>query len=121
MKLKEFLQTKKILNKQTDITFTIAKAVKDEHTPFYHNEFYQTPIRSISEWLNLKEEYIVINPDACPIDITGTWQKWYMKGRLLNAVITTEKDLFTHYSESQAKEMINYYDELVKKWLEKEK
>ena len=44
-----------------------------------------------------------------------------MKGRVLNAVITTEKDLFTHYSESQAKDMIKWYDDLVKKWLEEEK
>ena len=80
MTLDEFL--KKV--KRDNYTFTIAKAVKDKHTPFYHNEFYQTPIRNIDEWFRWDgaKDYIVINPDACPIDITGTCQNWYNKVHL---------------------------------------
>lgn len=114
MKLNEFLQK----DKRNDYTFTIAKAVKDDETPFYHNEFYQTPIRFIDEWIdsNLKD-YIVINPDSCPIDISGTWQNWYKHGRLNCAIITTEKDLYAEYSEQQAQDMIEYYDKKIKEWL----
>ena len=115
MKLDEFLKQVK----GEDYTFTIAKAVKDD-APFYHDIFRQTPIRSKSEWIigNLKD-YIVINPDSCPIDISGLWQRWYKSGRLNCAIITTEEDMYKHYSEKQAKEMIEWYDKKVKEWLEK--
>ena len=115
MTLKEFLQQVK----NGEYTFTIARAVKDEETPFYHNEFRQTPIRYIDEWKRMKKDYIVINPDSCPIDITGVWQNHYKRGFLNCAIITTEEDLCIVYSKEQAKEMIEYYDEKVKEWLSK--
>ena len=117
MTLKEFLQQVK----DGGYTFTIARAIKDEHTPFYHNEFKQTPVRGLYEWKKWDgaKDYIVINPDSCPIDITGIWQNWYKGGSLNCAIITTEKDLYTEYSEKQAKDMIEYYDEKVKEWLSK--
>ena len=117
MKVNEFLKH----FKSGEFTFTIAKTVKDEHTPFYHNEFYQTPVRNIDEWFKWDgaKDYIVINPDSCPIDIAGNWQHWYKKGYLKCAIITTEKDLKTKYSEQQANDMIKWYDNLVKDWLNK--
>ncbi len=115
MTLKEFLQKVK----KGEYTFTIAKAVKDEHTPFHHSEYYQTPIRYIDEWNDWAKakDYIVINPDSCPIDVTGVWQNHYKRGFLYCAIITTEEDLRTKYGEKQGNDMIEYYDKLVKKWL----
>ena len=115
MKVKEFLQNEKVINKGHGITFTIAKAVKDERTPFYHNEFHQTPIRYVCDWKDGElMDYIILNPSACPIDISGTWQNWFMRGSLANAIITTEKDLYTMYNEKQAKETIEWYDKQVR-------
>ncbi len=119
MNLNEFLQK---ASNNSQWTFTIAKAVKDENTPFYHEEYYQTPIRSMSEWIDSSlKDYIVINPDSCPVDITGIWQNWYNKGHLNCAIITTEKDLYTHYNEEQAKDMIKYYDDKIREWLKSTK
>ena len=116
MKLKDFLEIKRKDSK--DYTFTIAKAVKDDYTPFYHYEYYQTPIRALWEWDNCRiNDYIVINPSACPIDISGGWQNRYNKGMLENVIITREQDLFTMYSKNQAKDMLEWYDEKIKYYL----
>lgn len=95
MTLNEFLKH----FKGCTLTFTIAKAVKDENTPFHHEEYYQTPIRYIDEWNDWTKakDYIVINPDSCPIDIIGNWQNQYNRGYLKCMIITTEKDLYTRY------------------------
>lgn len=109
MKVKEWLHTK---DKNTNVTFIIAKAVKDETSPFYHTEYRTTPIRSVWEWLEgeTAENYIVIKADHPPIDATGSWNDWYLKSHLLCAMIATEQDLITRYGEKQGNEMIEYYD-----------
>ena len=115
MKLREWLEAQKSEN--TTATFVIAKAVKDEASPLYHFEYRGTPIRAIWEWLQgeTADKYIVINKNHPPIDITGNWVRAYNRGDLNCCVITTEQDLFTMYSEKQAKEMIEYYDREVRK------
>jgi hypothetical protein len=115
MKLKEWLERK---DKSQNATFLIARAVKDEHTPYYHDEFRTTPIRSVWEWLDseMTDKYIIVCKDHAPIDTTGGgWMNWYKSGRLDCAIITTEKDVFTRYSESQGKEMLEMYDERARK------
>lgn len=66
----------------------------------------------------MAEKYIVIRADHAPIDISGGWTNWYKGGHLHCAIITTEEDLYTHYSETQAKEMIEWYDEQVRKQMQ---
>lgn len=115
MTLREFLEHKAKTakyGKRTDFTFTIMKAVKDDNTPFYHDEFYQTPIRIISDWLNGTsiDNYIVITPDSMPIDITGCWCNWYKKGHLLCCIVTTIEALELKYKGKQLQDVIDYYN-----------
>lgn len=107
----------KSLKSDEDVTFVIIHVVKDEHTPFYHYEYYQTPIRLAWEWLEgIKEDndYIVIKKDTCPIDITGSWDNWYKRGRLKCCMLMKKSDFFIKYSETQANMMINHYEEIIK-------
>lgn len=87
------------LNKYDEVTFIIAKAVKDDNSPMYHTEYRTTPIRAVYEWLHREDEYVVINTDHAPIDVTGNWGKWYRSGRLKCAIITTKEDLYKMYGE----------------------
>lgn len=115
MLVKEYLEQFKSNER---VTFVIAKAVKDGHSPIYHYEFYQTPIRYINEWLeseNTCNNYIVIKKDTMPIDITGAWDKWYKSGDLKCCMVTTETDIRTMYKEEQANRMIEFYDKEVRK------
>lgn len=118
MNAREYLE-KQAKNQQ--ITFVIARAVKDEATPFYHYEYRTTPIRAAWEWLRedgsgrrFGDNYLVINADHPPVDITGLWVRNYKAGHLSCAVLTTEADLRTMYSEKQAADMIAYYNKTVK-------
>ena len=119
MKVKEWLESK---GKNEQATFIIAKAVKDDNSPFYHKEYRTTPIFCVREWLqtNTTEKYIVINADHSPIDITNGWVNWYKGGHLHCAILTTEEDLYTEMSKEQAERMIAYYDKEVRKQLNKE-
>lgn len=119
MKLKELLEIMAKDKRCYSITFTIAKVYKDERTPFYHFEYYQTPIRAYDEWKNMSKEYIVVNPNVCPIDMTGLWQKRYLRGEIYNAIICTEEDLIKMYGEKQGNEMIEWYDKDVRERLER--
>ena len=109
MKLREFLETK---GKNERYTFIIQKTVKDDATPFYHDEYKTTPIYTTWEWLQgtTTDKYIVIKADHPPIDVTGNWLNWYNMKDLSCCMITTEQDLLTHYGEKQGKDMIEWYD-----------
>lgn len=114
MKLKEWLQSK---GQNEQATFVIAKAVKWEHAPGYTFEYKTTPIKCVWEWSESSsaDKYIVINADHPPIDETGDWVRWYKQGRLMCAMITTEEDVRTMYSEKQAADMLAFYDRKVRK------
>lgn len=118
MTLRKFLELKaqqKKYGEYQQFTFTIAKSVKDSNTPFYHNEFRQTPIRDIKEWLDGTsiDKYIVINPDSMPIDITGNWCNWYKSGRLICCIVTTIEDLELQLKDKdQLARMIKHYNKL---------
>lgn len=113
MNAREYLEKMDI---NSPVTFVIARAVKDEATPFYHYEYRTTPIRSAWDWLSgvWADQYLVVNDDHPPVDITGHWVKAYQAGRLSCATLTTEADLRTMYSEKQAADMIAYYNKTVK-------
>lgn len=119
MTLRKFLELKAKQRKYgeySNFTFTIMKSVKDDNTPFYHDEFRQTPIRDIKEWLDgtAIDKYIVITPNSMPIDITGCWCNWYKRGDLICCIVTTIEDLKLHYGDGkQLKDTIEYYNKKV--------
>jgi hypothetical protein len=118
MTLRKFLELKAKQRKYgeyTNFTFTVAKSVKDDNTPFYHDWFRQTPVRDIKEWLDGTsiDKYIVINPDSMPIDITGNWCNWYKRGDLVCCIVTTIEDLELQMKDKdQLARMIKYYNKL---------
>lgn len=124
MTLREFLKEASYYKGTYDYTFTIAISHKDEHTPFYHYRYHQTPIRASWEWLDGKftDEYIVINPNSCPIDISGLWQRWFnmIPKRLRCAIIVKLEDMKLQYpNDEQFNDMLKWYDEKAKEYLEK--
>lgn len=105
------------LNPSDSVTFTIAKSVKDDNTPFYHNEFYQTPINSVWEWKKMNDSFLnnlVVKKDSAPIDISGLWDIRYKKGWTKCCIIESEESLKTMYSEKQAQDMIEWYEKTIK-------
>lgn len=114
MRLRELLEG---YNENKQLTFIIAKAIKDEASPLYHFEYKTTPIRSIWEWKRGEsaDKYIVIKREHPPIDITGSWHNFYSRGDLLCCMVTTEEDMKLKYSEKQAMEMIRWFDEEARK------
>lgn len=108
MTVREYL--KKHQN-EASITFIRQKAVKDEHSPFYHSEYSTAPIYSAYEWAQHEKvcENLVINADHPPIDANGMWGNWYKQGNLLCAMITTEEELIKMYGEKQGRDMIEHY------------
>lgn len=114
MNAREYLDK---LNSGREVTFVIARAVKDEASPYYHTEYRTTPIHSAWEWLDGEalDDHIVINADHPPMDITGNWVRAYNAGRLSCAVLTTVDDLRKMYpNEAQLQRMIAYYEKTVK-------
>lgn len=121
MKVREWLESK---DKFKSVTFIIQKAVKDEQHFMYHEEYRTTPIHTVEQWLQGKtaDNYIIVGADHPPIDPTNCgWMNWYKKGHLLCAVITTEEDVFTHYSEEQGKRMLEMYDKKAREVLANER
>lgn len=123
MKVKEYLQAiGKIDGEQ--VTFVIAKAVKNEYSQFYHEEYRTTPIRSAYEWLredSNTKDYIVLNGEQPPIAhiTTKFWLNRFNTGHLSCLLITTEEDIRMIYSEPQATDVIAMYDEEIRKSLNK--
>ena len=113
MRLKDYLNE---LGKNDSVTFIIAEAQKDKHTPFTSYVYRGTPIRTVWEWEEATSmmDYIVVNKDHSPIDITGHWCRSYKAGHLKCCVLTSEETMFQMYSEKQAKDMIDYYERTVK-------
>lgn len=100
------------------VTFLIARAVKDDASPFYHFEYHSTPIRPAWEWLRqdgsgacFGDKYIVINNDHPPVDPSGTWTRWFTQGQLSSCMVTTTADLGLLYKPEQAARMIEHYDD----------
>lgn len=117
MNIREYLEKTGTEN----ATFIIQKCVKDEHSPFYNDEYKTTPVRCHHEWMQADgfiDTHIVIKADHPPVDVTGAWHNWYKKGHLRCAMVTTEADLLTHYGEEQGRRMIAFYEKEVRKQME---
>ena len=137
MNAREYLEKQ---NATQAVTFIVARAVKDEESPAYkefyntskkypwdrltpnpklkgspgyHVEYLQTPIRTVSEWLQndgpgsrFGENYMVVGIDRQPIDRgPGFVRSKYQSGKILCAVITTKADMLTMYTEEDLDEM----------------
>ena len=105
-----------------DYTFIIARAEKDEHSPFYHWKYITTCMSHAEDWLRNRtgvSDYIVLNPHHPPIDISGSWSCAYRGGWLNCLVITTEDDYTLICSGSEQRErMLKWYDRLCRNYIE---
>lgn len=110
MKFKDYAQ--RYLHKYDDVTFIVAKAVKDEHTPFYHSEYVTTPICLAYEWVDDTKfaEMNILNDNQCPIDwLSGaSWRNSFKSGRLKSLLVISDEDIKKMYSEKQAQSIIDF-------------
>lgn len=118
MTFKEY--AKKYLNPADNVTMIRVHSVKDENTPFYHSEYAETPIHSVSEWMGLKASngIYVLNDEQSPIDwlCGANWGNAYRKGWLKCLLVADMKALTMQYSKEQAKDMIDFCEkEIIKK------
>lgn len=91
-----------------EVTFIIAKAEKDEHSPYNHPVYTTTPIRVVGEWMESKiMDYIVLNDCQPPIDwMSGAmWKHQFKRGWLTSMLIISREELCKLYSEEQAASM----------------
>ena len=118
MNLKEYLNG---LKENDKVTFIIAEPLKEVLNSFNEYRYKTTPIRCVWEWLQgtfstgyTFEDYLVVNKDHPPIDITGNWVNWYNRDDLKCCMITKREDMYKMYSEKQANDMIAWYEKTVK-------
>lgn len=116
MTVQEFIP--RLNNKTTYVTFLVAKAVKDEYTPFYHVEYKTTPLYSTYELKKVAvyKNHIILNDNANSIDwLSGVkWNTLIKHGTAKCMVIINEEDLKILYpDDKQRREMINYIDDVI--------
>ena len=104
MKVKDYLQQ---FPEATQVTFIKLNA---------GDKYSTTPVLAGWEWMANDAicDYLVINADHPPIDISGTRGKQYKDGGLKCAVITTEALLLNQYGEKQGCEMVKHYERTVR-------
>jgi hypothetical protein len=113
MKVKEYLKS----HDWNEISFIIAKAVKDEATPYYHAEYKTSSLlHPYDDFINFYDDYLILNDNAFPIDwLSGaTWGNAVKRGYAKCLLIISWKDLTALYSEEQARETIEYIDTKIK-------
>jgi hypothetical protein len=121
MRVKEYLELAQI-KPYADVTFIKARARKDANTPYYHQEYQTTPIRTVSEWSESKlMDYIVLNDKQPPIEwASGAhWINKFNRGDLVSLLVISEDDIRLLYSESQALSTELYIDKKIKEKLNK--
>lgn len=116
MTVQEYLP--RLNNKITYVTFLVAKAVKDEYTPFYHAEYKTTPLYSTYEFKNAPayKNYIILNDNANSIDwLSGAnWNTLIKHGTAKCMVVIDEEDLkILHPDAKQRRQMINFIDDVI--------
>lgn len=116
MKVREYLSK---LGKNDDVTFIVARAVKDEHTPYYHEEYRTTPINPAWQWKDSSlNECFILNDEQPPIDwLSGAkWIVPFKQGRLKSILVISEEDFALLYkSKEQRKRLIEFIDEEIAK------
>jgi hypothetical protein len=113
MTAREYLEK---LPKDNLVTFIIAEA-HHEVASFWSYRYHNTPMRMRREWLGSPEwgkDYLVINADCPPIDITGSWYNAYKRGGCYCAMIVTLEEMRkTYNSDAQFNDMVEYYNKNV--------
>lgn len=103
---------KRYLHMSDEVTFLVVRAVKDDHTPFYHAEYWTTPIYSVREWLDNEaaSNRHILNDHQAPIDwLSGSnWNSAFKTGRLHSLLVTSDEDITKLYSEKQAGSLIEF-------------
>lgn len=116
MKVGEYLER---YNEYMDVTFIKVVARKDDNTPFYHEEYKTTPIRTIREWKHNTElmDSFILNDKQCPIDwLSGAlWSNHFYKGRLLSLLVVDKKNIEMLFSPEQAARTIKFIDQFLTK------
>ena len=113
MKVKDYLQT----HEWNEVSFIIAKAVKNETTPFYHAEYKTSSLlHHFDNGLGCYDDYVILNDNAMPIDwLSGaSWGNAVRRGWAKCLLIIKWEDLTTLYSEEQAKSLIEFIDKKIK-------
>ena len=64
MKVKDYLQT----HEWSEVSFIIAKAVKDDKTPLFHSEYKTSSLFHHFEDISYYDDYLILNDKAMPID-----------------------------------------------------
>ena len=118
MTVKEYLE--KYRKDNVSVTFIVAKAEKDEMSPFYHPVYMTTPIFNVWEWMKNDKmmDYIVLNDNQAPIDwLSGAnWNNRYNHGDLTCMLVISKEELHTLYSKEQAASIEKFIEkEIVKK------
>lgn len=111
MKVKDYLKN----HEWREVSFIIAKAVKDEATPYYHAEYKTSSLFHPFDKMYY-DDYVILNDKAMPIDwLSGaSWSNAVKGGWAKCLLIIRWEDLITIYSEEQARSMIEYIDKQIK-------
>ena len=112
MKVKDYLQT----HEWSEVSFIIAKAVKDDNTPFYHPEYKTSALFHKFEDMSYYNEYLILNDKAMPLDwLSGSpWGNAVRSGWAKCLLVINWKDLTTLFCEEQANSIIEYIDSKIK-------
>ena len=112
MKFKDYLKAKK---PNDDITLIVAKAIKDENTPRYHEAYLKTPIFTAREWGENERacERIILNDKAHSIDwLSGAnWERKINGGFLSCLLVISEEDFAKLLPSKEQRENIVKYIE----------
>lgn len=115
MLVKEYLSK---FNENKQVTFIKAVARKDENTPFFHEEYQTTPIRSIYEFEKSPiMNCYVLNHKQPPIDwLSGSsCQHQFNKGDILSLLVISKEDMALLYNPKQAVEIIEFIEKEIAK------
>lgn len=112
MKVKNYLQT----HEWSEVSFIIAKAVKDDKTPLFHSEYKTSSLFHHFEDISYYDDYLILNDKAMPIDwLSGApWGNAVRRGWAKCLLVISRKDLITLYGEKQADSIIKYIDSKIK-------
>lgn len=117
MKFKDYAQR---FNLSGDVTFIVARAEKDDSSPFFHPVYRPTPIRTTREWLASDEfrEMNILNDHQPPIDwLSGArWGFGFERGWINCLLVISDEDMQTLYPGPQAQSILDFIErEITKK------
>jgi len=114
MNVKDYLQK---LYPYKRVTFIITKAVKDDHSPFYHAEYKTTPLQTSIDWLKHNNEpileSIILNDKQPPITwLSGVdWNVDIKNGFAMCILIVNPSDFALMYKSDEQRKHIEKFIE----------